>query len=104
MDLGLVYKAIAERQIDLSAGNSTDGLISAMGLVVLDDDKHYFPPYDAVPLLRDAVTKKHPEVREALRELGGKISEDEMRRMNYAVDGEHKDVKDVAREFLANHS
>jgi osmoprotectant transport system permease protein len=101
MDLGLTYKAVAEHQVDFIAGNSTDGLISALGLVVLDDNKHYFPPYDAAPLVRDAVVKKHPEVRDALRALGGEISEDQMRRMNYAVDGEHKDVKDVVSEFLA---
>ncbi|HYR87106.1 MAG TPA: glycine betaine ABC transporter substrate-binding protein [Terriglobia bacterium] len=101
MDLGLSYKAVAERQVDFIAGNSTDGLISALGLVVLIDDKHYFPPYDAVPLVRRATVEKHPEIREALRALGGKISEDQMRRMNYAVDGEHKDVKQVVREFLA---
>jgi glycine betaine/choline ABC-type transport system substrate-binding protein len=101
MDLGLTYKAAAEKQVDLIAGNSTDGLIDALGLVVLQDDKHYFPPYDAVPLVRDAVVAKHPEVREALRELGGKITEDQMRRMNYAVDGEHKEVKDVVKEFLS---
>jgi osmoprotectant transport system substrate-binding protein len=86
--------------VDLIAGNSTDGLIDALGLVVLEDDKHYFPPYDAVPLVRDAVVAKHPEVRQALKELAAKISEDQMRRLNYAVDGEHKDVKEVVREFL----
>jgi osmoprotectant transport system permease protein len=102
MDLGLTYKAVADHQVDFIAGNSTDGLISALGLVVLDDDKHYFPSYDAAPVVRDAVIRKHPEVREALRALGGKISEDQMRKMNYAVDGEHKDVKEVVREFLAN--
>jgi osmoprotectant transport system substrate-binding protein/osmoprotectant transport system permease protein len=102
MDLGLTYKALADKRIDFIAGNSTDGLIDALNLVVLEDDKHYFPPYDAVPLVRDAVVMKHPEIREALRELGGKISEEQMRRMNYAVDGEHKDPKDVVREFLAS--
>ena len=101
MDLGLTYKAAAGRQVDFIAGNSTDGLIDALGLVVLEDDKHYFPPYDAAPLLRSAVAEKHPEVREALRALGGKISAEEMRRMNYAVDGDHRDVKEVVREFLA---
>ena len=100
MDLGLTYKAAAGRQVDFIAGNSTDGLIDALGLVVLEDDKHYFPPYDAVPLVRDAVVVRHPEVREALRALGGKISAEQMRRMNYAVDGEHKDVKQVVKEFL----
>jgi osmoprotectant transport system permease protein len=100
MDLTLTYKAAADHQVDMIAGNSTDGLISALGLVVLEDDKHYFPPYDAVPLVRNAVLMKHPEIGEALRALGGKISEDQMRRMNYAVDGEHKDVKQVVKEFL----
>ena len=100
MDLGLTYKAVAERQVDFIAGNSTDGLIDALDLVVLDDDKHYFPPYDAVPLVREASVMRHPQIRDVLRELGGKISAEQMRRMNYAVDGEHKDVKDVVREFL----
>jgi osmoprotectant transport system permease protein len=100
MDLGLTYKALADRQVDLIAGNSTDGLIDALGLAVLEDDKRYFPPYDAVPLVRDAVVMRHPEIREALRELGGRISEDQMRRMNYAVDGEHKDVKEVVKAYL----
>ena len=102
MDLGLTYKALADRQIDFIAGNSTDGLIDALGLVVLEDNKHYFPPYDAVPLIRDAVVKSHPEIREALRQLGGKISEEQMRKMNYAVDGDHKDPKDVVRDFLGS--
>ncbi len=101
MDLGLTYKALANRQVDFIAGNSTDGLIDALGLAVLEDDKHYFPPYDAVPLIRDAVVTKHPEVREALRAIGGKISESAMRRMNYAVDGQHKDVKEVVGDFLS---
>lgn len=101
MDLGLTYKAVAERQVDLIAGNSTDGLIDALRLFVLEDDKHYFPPYDAAPVVRQETISKHPEVREALRQLGGKISEEDMRRLNYAVDGEHRDVKQVVGEFLA---
>jgi osmoprotectant transport system substrate-binding protein len=100
MDLALTYKAAAGKQVDLIAGNSTDGLIDALGLVVLEDDKHYFPPYDAVPLVRDVVVVKHPEIRQALKDLGGKVPENQMRRMNYAVDGEHKDVGEVVREFL----
>jgi osmoprotectant transport system substrate-binding protein len=101
MDLGITYKAAAEHQVDFIAGNSTDGLIDKLGLTVLDDDKHYFPPYDAAPIVRDAVTMKHPEVRDALAQLSGKISAEQMRHMNYAVDGEHRDVKDVVREFLS---
>src|SRR5215467_7154095 len=100
MDLGLTYKAEAERQVDFIAGNSTDGLIDKLGLIVLEDDKHYFPPYDAAPIIREAVVKRHPEVRDALRQLSGKISAEDMRRMNYAVDGDHRDVKDVVRDFL----
>jgi len=65
----------------------------------LEDDRRYFPPYEAVPLVRRAILDKHPEAGAALGELTGKISEDEMRRMNYAVDGEHRDPADVVREF-----
>ena len=100
MELGLTYRALADGQIDLIAGNSTDGLIDALDLVILEDHLRYFPPYDAVPLIRTEVAEAHPEVREALRILGDQITESEMRRMNYRVDGEHQDVKIVVREFL----
>ncbi|HEV2425389.1 MAG TPA: glycine betaine ABC transporter substrate-binding protein [Terriglobia bacterium] len=103
MDLGLLYKALTSHQVDLVAGNSTDGLISALGLTVLDDDRHYFPPYQAVPILRAATARRHPEVLKALEELAGKIPAEDMRRMNYAVDGEHRDARDVAAEFLKSH-
>jgi glycine betaine/choline ABC-type transport system substrate-binding protein len=100
MDLGLTYKALANNQVDLIAGNSTDGLIDSLQLVVLEDDKHYFPPYDAVPLVRLAVVEKHPEVRAILKDLGGKVTEQDMRRLNFLVDGEHRDLKDVVKSFL----
>jgi osmoprotectant transport system substrate-binding protein len=100
MDLGLLYRALEEKQVDLVAGSATDGLIAALDMAVLEDDRHYFPPYQAVPIVRSATLDRHPAVRQALDELGGKISAEEMRRMNYAVDGEHRDVKEVAREFL----
>jgi len=99
LDLGLLYRALADHQVDLVAGNSTDGVIAALGMVVLQDDRHYFPPYEAVPLVRRATLDRHPEVGAALGELAGKISEEEMRHMNYAVDGEHRDPADVVREF-----
>lgn len=99
MDLGLLYRALLEKQVDLVAGNSTDGLIAARDLTILEDDKHYFPPYQAVPIVRRETLKRHPEVREALNELAGKISDEEMRRLNYAVDGEHRDLAEVVREF-----
>jgi osmoprotectant transport system substrate-binding protein len=99
LDLGLLYRALADHQVDLVAGNSTDGVIAALGMVVLTDDRHYFPPYEAVPLVRRATLGKHPEVGAALGALAGKISEEEMRRMNYAVDGEHRDPGEVVRAF-----
>jgi osmoprotectant transport system substrate-binding protein len=100
MDLGLLYRALLENQVDLVAGNSTDGLIAARDLAILEDDRHYFPPYQAVPMVRVETLRLHPAVRDALNQLGGKISDEEMRRLNYAVDGEHRDVVEVVREFL----
>jgi len=100
MDLSLTYRALAEQQVDLIAGNSTDGLIDRYGLFQLDDDKHYFPPYDAVPVVRENALNKHAPLRAVLKQLGGILSVEEMRRLNYAVDGEKRQVKDVAREFL----
>jgi len=100
MDLGLLYRALLEKQVDLVAGNSTDGLIAARDLAVLEDNKHYFPPYQAVPIVRREAPNRHPAVREALNQLGGMISDEEMRRLNYAVDGEHRDLAEVVREFL----
>ena len=100
MDLGLITRALKDRQVDLIAGNNTDGLIPALDFVVLEDDHHYFPPYEAVAIMRDEMLKKHPEVGAALGELAGAISDDDMRRMNYAVDGEHRDAAAVVKEFL----
>jgi osmoprotectant transport system substrate-binding protein len=100
LDLGLLYRALLDKQIDLVAGNSTDGLLAARDLVVLADDKHYFPPYEAVPIVREDSLARHPEVRAAIAELAGKISDEEMQRMNYAVAGQNRDASEVAREFL----
>lgn len=100
MDLGLLYRALGERQVDVVVGSTTDGLIQARGLVVLQDDKHYFPPYDAVPVVREQTLERYPQVRGALAALAGKISEEDMRRLNYAVDGEHRDVKQLVADFL----
>lgn len=100
MDLGLLARALKDRQIDLAAGNTTDGMIPALDFFVLEDDKHYFPPYFAVPVIREEILREHPEVVQALAELAGKISDEEMQRLNYAVDGEHRDAGDVVREFL----
>ncbi len=100
MDLGLLARALKDKQIDLAAGNTTDGLIPALDLFVLDDDRHYFPPYEAIPIIREETLTRHPEVTQALEQLAGKISDDDMRQLNYAVDGQHRDAKDVVSEFL----
>jgi osmoprotectant transport system permease protein len=100
MDLSLTYRALVERQVDLIAGNSTDGLIARYDLVQLADDRRYFPPYDAVPLMRQETLRRYPEARDALRMLGGLISVEEMRQLNFRVDGEHGAVKEVVQEFL----
>ena len=99
MDLGLLYRALAGGQVDMVAGNSTDGPIRALGFVVLQDDKHYFPPYEAVPLVREDSLRRHPGIQTAIDRLAGKVSADEMQRMNDAVDAQHRDVGDVVREF-----
>lgn len=100
MDLGLLAPALKDRQIDIAAGNATDGLIPAFDLFVLEDDRHYFPPYEAVAIIRQQILQLHPEIQQPLADLGGKISDAEMQKLNYALDGQHRDAKDVAREFL----
>jgi osmoprotectant transport system substrate-binding protein len=99
MDLGLIYRALLQKQVNLISGNSTDGQISRLGFVVLKDDKQYFPPYEAIPIVRKETLQKHPEVRKAIAQLVGKISASEMRQLNYLVEGELRDVKEVVSEF-----
>lgn len=100
MDLSLTYRALIERQVDLIAGNSTDGLIARHDLFQLEDDRRYFPPYDAVPLVRQETLRRHPELRDVLHLLGGLISVGEMRELNFQVDGEHRAAKEVVEGFL----
>ncbi len=99
MELGLLYRALAAHQVDIVAGNSTDGAIQAMGFVALIDDRHYFPPYEAVPLVRDDSLQRFPAIGKAIERLAGKVSEQEMRAMNLAVDGQHQDPAEVVRAF-----
>jgi osmoprotectant transport system permease protein len=101
MDLSLSYQALAGSQVDLIAGNSTDGLIDKLGLYQLEDDRHYFPPYEAAPVVRRQTLDRYPQLRDAINSLAGKIANEEMRKLNYAVDGEKRDVKEVVREFLS---
>jgi len=103
MDLGLIYRALVQKQIDLTAGNSTDGQIARLGLVILQDDKRYFPPYEAVPIVRTEILQKYPQVKAAIAELAGLITAEEMQKMNNAVEGELRDPKTVVQEFLAAH-
>ena len=99
MDLGLLYRALSAQQVDMIAGNSTDGPIEALALTVLEDDKHYFPPYQAVPLVREDALRRWPQIQAALDALAGRITADDMRAMNEAVDGQHRDPAEVVREF-----
>jgi osmoprotectant transport system substrate-binding protein len=104
MDTGLLYRALEEKQVDIILANATDGLISALSLVALEDDKHYFPPYEAVPVVRQEALSEFPGLRAALEGLAGRISADDMRHMNYAVDGQHRDAAEVVREFLRSRN
>jgi len=101
MDLTLTYRALAAGQVDVIAGDATAGLIKGLNLVQLEDNRHYFPPYDAAPVARAATLLRHPEVRSALEKLGGRVSAADMRAMNYAADVEHKDIRQIVGDFLS---
>jgi osmoprotectant transport system substrate-binding protein len=103
MDLGLLYRVLNGHQVDIVAGNSTDGPIQAFHLAVLEDDKHYFPPYQAVPLVRQEALDRWPQLKAAFAGLAGKVSAEEMQSMNNAVDGQHRDPAQVVREFRQAH-
>ncbi len=99
MDLGLIYRALTAKQVDMVAGNSTDGVLSRLDLVILKDNKRYFPPYQAAPVVRQQTLQKYPALRQALLSLGDRISEAEMQQMNDQVDSQKQDVKKVVQEF-----
>jgi glycine betaine/choline ABC-type transport system substrate-binding protein len=101
MDLSLTYRALASGEVDVIAGDATSALITSLDLLVLTDDKAYFPPYDAVPVVRSSALLAHPEMNTALQRIAGRISEEDMRRLNHAVDVERKDVAEVVRGFLS---
>ncbi|MBE9229907.1 ABC transporter permease subunit [Phormidium sp. LEGE 05292] len=100
MELGLMYQALKEKQVDFVAANATDGLIPVLDLVVLEDDKKYFPPYEAIPVFNQEILKKYPELREVINELAGLITTEEMQKMNYQVDNQSRPVEEVARAWL----
>jgi osmoprotectant transport system substrate-binding protein len=99
MELGLLYRALAGGQVEMVAGNSTDGPIRALGFTVLEDDRHYFPPYEAVPLVREDSLRRNPGMQLAMEKLAGRVTAEEMQRMNDAVDAQHRDVGDVVKEW-----
>jgi glycine betaine/choline ABC-type transport system substrate-binding protein len=100
MDLGLLYRALEQRQVDMIAAAATDGMLSVLDIKVLEDDRHYFPPYEAAPVVRADALSRHPGMREALNELAGKLTDRAMQKLNYQLDGKHRPLADVAREFL----
>lgn len=100
MDLGLLYQALERRQVDMIAANSTDGLASVLDVTVLQDDRHYFPPYECAVVAREDTLSRFPELRAALEELSGKLTDQEMRKLNYQADGRHRPVAEIAAEFL----
>jgi glycine betaine/choline ABC-type transport system substrate-binding protein len=101
MDMNLVYEALRVRKIDVAVGNSTDGLIAVFDLAVLEDDRRYFPPYDAAPVIRTATVDRHPDVKAALDRLGGALGEAEMRRLNQQISGDRRPIEDVVRKLRA---
>lgn len=100
MDLGLLYQALQNKQVDMVAANSTDGLLSVLDVVVLRDDKDYFPPYECAVVVRQATLDAFPGLRAALEELSGRLSEAAMRRLNHSIDGKRRPLREVADEFL----
>jgi osmoprotectant transport system substrate-binding protein len=103
MDLGLLYQALEQHQVEMIVPSATDGMLSVLDVKVLRDDRHYFPPYEAAPVVRAKALAAHPGMREALAELAGKLTDESMRKLNYQLDGKHRPLADVAREFLDGH-
>jgi glycine betaine/choline ABC-type transport system substrate-binding protein len=102
MDLGLLYRALEKKQVDMAAGNSTDGLLAVLPVTTLADDRHYFPPYDCALVVREEAEARFPGLKAALEELSGKIDSATMRRLNYQLDGKHRPAREIARGFLAS--
>ena len=100
MDLGLIYAALQSRKVDMIAANSTDGLLSVLDVKVLEDDRHYFPPYQCAVVARETTLARYPNLRPALEQLSGHLPDAVMRRLNYQVDGRHRPIAQVAEEFL----
>src|SRR6478672_3954797 len=102
MDLGLLYQALDQKKVDMVAGSATDGMLSVLDVKVLEDDRHFFPPYQAALVMKAGTEAENGSLRPALAELSGKFSDAVMRKLNYAVDGRKRPIREVAAEFLAN--
>uniref|UniRef100_Q029S9 Substrate-binding region of ABC-type glycine betaine transport system n=1 Tax=Solibacter usitatus (strain Ellin6076) TaxID=234267 RepID=Q029S9_SOLUE len=100
MDLGLLYAALKSRKVDMIAANSTDGLAAVLDVKMLEDDRHYFPPYECAVVARAESLARHAGLREALAEVSGKLNDATMRKLNFGVDGEHRPPAQVAGQFL----
>lgn len=100
MDIGLAFNALAEGEVDVLVGYSTDGRIPALDLVTLEDDKNYFPPYDAAPIVKADFIEKYPDVAEVLNMLAGKIDAKTMSELNSKFDNDRMSEADIARDFL----
>lgn len=104
MQIGLVYQAVASGKMDVVLAYSTDGRIKAFDLVTLEDDKRFFPPYDASPVARNDVLERHPELRDILQKLVGKIDTETMLELNYEADVKKKEPSIIAKDFLEKHN
>lgn len=102
MEIGLMYDAVRNGEVDVISGFSTDGRIAAFNLTVLEDDKRYFPPYHAAPLIRSETLRQYPEIEIALEQLSNLIPDTAMARLNFLVDQENRNIREVARQFLAS--
>lgn len=100
MDLGLLYAALKSRKVDLIAANSTDGLAAVLDVAMLEDDRRYFPPYECAVVAREDTLARLPGLKAAVEELSGKFPDAVMRKLNFAVDGEHRPPAQVAVRFL----
>ncbi|MCK9443926.1 MAG: osmoprotectant ABC transporter substrate-binding protein [Tissierellaceae bacterium] len=100
MDPALMYQALVQGSVDVISAFATEGRISAFDLVILEDDKQFFPPYDAAPIVRMDLLEKHPEIEEILNLLANKIDDIKMAELNAAVDLDKREPEDVARDFL----
>lgn len=103
MQIGLVYQAVANGKMDVVLAYTTDGRIKAFDLKVLEDDQHFFPPYDASLVARNDVLKAHPKLKGVLQKLSGKIDTEKMQELNYEADGKMKEPSVIAKEFLEEH-